>query len=240
MRTSFISAFLLAAIVSVSALSLNDLDPLPDNMVTPGCKTTYGQEISECPSASDFQAKKTCSDDCIDALNSHQQDVILSCRQAFVSTSSLLRRLLDGGLVTTLCPATGGKPSSAPATSPTSTKAASSTVKASASSTASKIAVSGFLTMTIAPPTASPTDIPSELTLDDSPEPTVSEISALAQSPGPSSATEDVPAATNTPLSSYSIGGAQTEKSTNGAGAVRVVLTSVALGFSVILGTTLL
>ncbi|KAL0637338.1 hypothetical protein Q9L58_003671 [Maublancomyces gigas] len=249
MRTSFISTFLLAAIASVSALSLSDIDALPDNMVTPGCQSTYSQEISECPSASDFQAKKACSDDCIDALNTHQQDVILSCRQAFVSPSSLLRKLLDGGLVTTLCPAASAKPSSAPVTSPTSTKAASSaasstvkassTAKASVYPTASNSALSGFLTMTIAPPTTSPTDIPSELTLDDSAEPTVSEISALAQYPEPSSsATEDAPTAVNTPLEST--GGAEADKPTSGAGTVRAVLASVALGFSVILGTTLL
>lgn len=236
MHISFIPAFLLATIAAVSAVSLNDIDPLSPESVTPGCLSTYSQPIDQCPSASDFRAKKTCSDDCISALTSHQQVVILSCRQAFVSTSSLLRRLLDGGLVSTLCPTTKASASASTSAS-ASVSPSSTTTKAAASSTVSKVTFSGFLTMTIPPPAPSSTDdIPEELTLDESTEPTVSEVSALAQSTESPSSTTAKPSPTPTPPTDYSTGGG----TPNGAGVVRTVLAAVVAGFSVAVGAALL
>ncbi|KAH0603522.1 uncharacterized protein H6S33_007844 [Morchella sextelata] len=202
MHAPLISTLLLALAASVSSLSLGDLESIPSDTVTPGCLSAYNQEITACPAAADFKAKKTCSDECISALNTFSDDTILVCRQAFVSPDSLLRRLLDGGLVKVLCPAASSSSStaaptttSAPApsksssashstpastsaeaeTQPTSTQSPAKTKTESAVSTVTPttVAFSGFMTIT-ASSAASTASIPAELTLDDSAEPTVS------------------------------------------------------------------
>lgn len=204
MHAPLISTLLLALAASVSSLSLSDLETIPSDTVTPGCLSAYNTEISACPAAADFRAKKTCSTECQDALTQFSKDTILVCRQAFVSPDSLLRRLLDGGLVTTLCPAASSSTStaaptttsapapsksssashSAPAstsssaeaeTQPSSTQSPAKTKTESAVSTVTPTTVAFSGFMTItASSAASTASIPAELTLDDSAEPTVS------------------------------------------------------------------
>lgn len=211
MRVS-ISLFsvLALAVVSVSGtgLNLNEVSPLTTADVTPGCLSAYSAAIPACPDSSEFQAKSAvCTSTCTSALSAAQQAVILSCRQSFVSPDGLLRRLLDGGLVAALCPR------------PASSSAVSS--RPSATPTASRLDLTGFLTMTIPPP-SSASDVPDELTLDDSVAPTVASDDAFsvptqASSYVPAVAAENTDAAapTRTPLSSYVVG-APTE--TGGAG----------------------
>lgn len=211
MRVS-ISLFsvLALAVVSVSGtgLNLNEVSPLTTADVTPGCLSAYSAAIPACPDSSEFQTKSAvCTSACTTALSAAQQAVILSCRQSFVSPDGLLRRLLDGGLVAALCP------------KPASSSVVSS--RPSATPTASRLDLTGFLTMTIPPP-SSASDVPDELTLDDSVAPTVASDDAFSvptqsSSYVPAAAAENTDAAapTRTPLSSYVVG-APTE--TGGAG----------------------
>lgn len=137
MHAPLISTLLLALAASVSSLSLPDLESIPSDTVTPGCLAAYSKEITACPAAADFKAKKTCSTECQDALNTFSDDTILVCRQAFVSPDSLLRRLLDGGLVTTLCPVSSSSSTSVAAPTTTSAPAPSKSSSASYSAPAS-------------------------------------------------------------------------------------------------------
>lgn len=225
MRVS-ISLFsvLALAVVSVSGtgLNLNELSPLTTADVTPGCLSAYSADIPACPDSSSFQAKTAvCTSACTSALTAAQQAVILSCRQSFVSPDGLLRRLLDGGLVAALCPrpasssAASSRPSASSSAVSARPSASSSAVSSrpSATPTASRLDLTGFLTMTITPPSSTASNVPDELTLDDSVAPTVASDDAYSV---PTQASLSVPAAaaentnaaapTRTPLSSYVVG----------------------------------
>ncbi|KAF8460503.1 hypothetical protein BDZ91DRAFT_418655 [Kalaharituber pfeilii] len=96
---------MLLTIPAVLAISLEDISPLNKNEVTLGCLDTYNREISEC-SKEQFSSGK-CTTECTNALNTLGKDIMLACRQAFAGQDTLFRRILDGGIVTTLCANSG-------------------------------------------------------------------------------------------------------------------------------------
>ncbi|KAI5795351.1 hypothetical protein DFH27DRAFT_117537 [Peziza echinospora] len=131
--------FLVLPATTLAAVSLKDVEPISSSEVVQGCTTAYNAEIKNC--SKDQFTSGTCTEACISDLQTHSTNVMLACRQAFAGPGTLLRKIIDGGLVVTLCPGGGstttktGASASAtgsPTGSPTGTVS-----KASGSATAS-------------------------------------------------------------------------------------------------------
>ncbi|RPA92674.1 hypothetical protein L873DRAFT_155572 [Choiromyces venosus 120613-1] len=171
-------------VTSVSAVSLSDISPLPSNSVTPGCESTYSEQLSACPS--DLPTSKQCSAECADALNETAKKVIVACRQSFVGPDSLLRRVLDGGIQKVLCgAAVSATPSGNGDSVPTATKITTTALPTSTSTSESTLTESSTIAATTGAPsfsgvmTFSTIERPSGssslgafLTLDNAPAPT--------------------------------------------------------------------
>lgn len=94
-------SLLLALPTAFASISLGDTEALNKDEVTLGCLNTYNREVKECSKAE--ISSGSCSSDCATALNTLGKDVMLACRQAYAGPDTLLRRIIDGGLVVTLC-----------------------------------------------------------------------------------------------------------------------------------------
>ncbi|KAL7271792.1 hypothetical protein RUND412_005430 [Rhizina undulata] len=127
-----LAVILVSSLASVSAFSLSDIEALPSNTATPGCETTYSTPIDACSSTYDFVVHEYCSSSCQTALSERAAQIILSCRQAYISPDSLIRRILNGEIIITLCP-TASSSSSAAAVSSSVTEATSYAAAASSS-----------------------------------------------------------------------------------------------------------
>jgi len=99
-------SLLLALPTAFASISLGDTEALKKDEVTLGCLNTYNREVTEC-SKTDISSG-SCSSDCATALNTLGKDIMLACRQAYAGPDTLLRRIIDGGLVVTLCKKTDG------------------------------------------------------------------------------------------------------------------------------------
>jgi len=94
-------SFLLALPTAFASISLSDTEALNKDEVTLGCLNTYNREVKECSKAE--ISSGSCSSDCATALNTLGKDIMLACRQAYAGPDTLLRKIIDGGLVITLC-----------------------------------------------------------------------------------------------------------------------------------------
>ncbi|KAF8429685.1 hypothetical protein EV426DRAFT_570744 [Tirmania nivea] len=94
-------SLLLALPTAFASVSLGDTEALNKDEVTIGCLNTYNSEVKECSQAE--ISSGSCSSDCATALNTLGKDIMLACRQAYAGPDTLLRRIIDGGLVITMC-----------------------------------------------------------------------------------------------------------------------------------------
>ncbi|KAF8457638.1 hypothetical protein BGX38DRAFT_1156394 [Terfezia claveryi] len=99
-------SLLLALPTAFASISLGDAEALKKDEVTLGCLNTYNREVTECSKAE--ISSGSCSSDCATALNTLGKDIMLACRQAYAGPDTLLRKIVDGGLVVTMCKKTGG------------------------------------------------------------------------------------------------------------------------------------
>lgn len=101
MQFSKLLSVLALPALTLAAASLGDIEPLPSKEVSPGCFTQYNAPIDGC-TISELKSKK-CTPECVTDLSAHATDVIVVCRLAFVGPNTLLRTIMDGGLVGRLC-----------------------------------------------------------------------------------------------------------------------------------------
>lgn len=115
-------SLLLALPTAFASISLGDTEALKKGEVTLGCLTTYNREVTECSKAE--ISSGTCSSDCATALSALGKDIMLACRQAYAGPDTLLRKIIDGGLVVTMCKKTeGGSKDTSSTTAPAKDKA---------------------------------------------------------------------------------------------------------------------
>src|SRR5690606_30752851 len=114
---------------SASALQLSSVAELPSDFNgNPGCVAAYEASISECKTFS------PCSSDCKKALDSTANNIIVSCRQATISSSAtVLKAAMGGGSARADAVCSGSEEEEKAEKedpSPTSTKKSTATVSA--------------------------------------------------------------------------------------------------------------
>jgi hypothetical protein len=136
-KIALIGSFLHLIIPLVSAVSLADFQQLTVE-VSVSCAIAYDRTIPSCTN-SDFTNGAACSSGCVSGLNQIANGVIESCGGVVVGSSTLLGRIFNGAIVSSLCPNNGKSTSSAQKQSTTAAPAttAQSTVQPSVAKTSS-------------------------------------------------------------------------------------------------------
>jgi hypothetical protein len=97
------SLFAVLAALATSAFAkeftLNSVEPIEKSEVPSDCYKAYTAPLPGCGGSTN-----TCSSKCVDSINSASALIQSECANAFVGMDSLMRRTLDGGLLTILCP----------------------------------------------------------------------------------------------------------------------------------------
>jgi hypothetical protein len=83
------------------AFNLTAIEAIPESYVTPKCWVAYNTPIPGC----NANKKIPCTDECIKSLASTDTLVRKQCKGNFVHPESILRQILDGGLMYVVCPA---------------------------------------------------------------------------------------------------------------------------------------
>ena len=160
MRTTIFTTLLAAAtaVSATSSFSLSALEEINKDEVTPGCYKAYTASIEGCSAST-----SSCSEVCLKAIASADIIVREECAGAFVGMGSVLRRVVDGGILNIVCPPEIGESTMKAPALPTSTQ------KPSASSTEFE----GIMTAAAsAPPEIRKgTEAPSGILKDTDPEP---------------------------------------------------------------------
>jgi hypothetical protein len=99
MRTSTILLTLATSALVAADFSLSDVETVSKSEVTTTCYTAYTATLDGCTSSG-----STCSSTCVASVKSAASSIQSACADAFTGVDSLLRRTLDGGLLTIMCP----------------------------------------------------------------------------------------------------------------------------------------
>jgi hypothetical protein len=124
----FIGSFLHLIIPLATAVSLSDFQRLTFQ-VSENCEIAYDRTIPSC-TAADFIDGDTCSPGCVSGLNQIANGVLDSCVGVVVGSSTLLGRIFNGDIISSLCPNNGGATSAAQSATAAPTKTAQSTSQA--------------------------------------------------------------------------------------------------------------
>lgn len=89
-----------ASTLASSEFNLGSLEPISKSEVTSDCYAAYTTPLAGCTSST----STTCSAECISSISSASTLIQEDCADAFVGVDSLLRRTVDGGLLSILCP----------------------------------------------------------------------------------------------------------------------------------------
>lgn len=110
-KSAFIGSFLHLIIPLASAISLTNFQQLTVD-VSESCAAAYDQTIPSC-TTSDFATGSICSSGCVAGLNQIANSVLENCGGVVVGSTTLLGRIFNGAIISSLCPSNGKSTSTA-------------------------------------------------------------------------------------------------------------------------------